>query len=136
MKKPSTVRVVCGVLVENGSILITQRPEHVPLALFWEFPGGKVDGEESLEEGMVRELREELGIEVAVLRLLETTHHHVDRQSLSLFFFHCQRLSGELTRCGVKDFRWVKPAELQHYKFPDADETFIRNLPQLLANYF
>ena|SRR5688572_2761712 len=98
------------------------------LANLWEFPGGKVEHGESLVEALQREMREELGIDVEVRDEYYTTIHHYPTKSVELHFFNCVIVEGEPRAIEVAEFRWVKPADLHSFEFPEADFELIERL--------
>jgi 8-oxo-dGTP diphosphatase len=109
-------------------MLITRRPAGVHLAGLWEFPGGKVEPEESLEEALVREIREELGIGIAVLAERFAVRHEYPSKSVQLHFFECAIAEGEPQSLGVDAWLWVAPSSLGSYAFPEADRDLIAAL--------
>jgi mutator protein MutT len=123
-----TVEVVAAVIRNHGKILITQRLDDVHLARLWEFPGGKVEAGESLETALQREIREELGIAVAVGEEFFTIEHDYPEKSVRLHFFNCSIEEGVAEALGVADLRWVLPEELSGFEFPPADTELIEKL--------
>lgn len=118
---PSITDVAAAVIRREGRILICQRPANKGNPLLWEFPGGKREPGESLESCLARECREELGVEIAVGRLLaETTHAYPDI-TVHLSFFEAQLVSGDVTRREHAALRWVTPQEMGDYPFCPAD---------------
>src|SRR5712691_6997675 len=101
----------------DGKILITQRLDDVHLAGLWEFPGGKVEGGESLEAALEREIREELGVGIVIGDEFYTVEHSYPGRSVRLHFFNCEIRAGQLTAVGVADMRWVVPGELVNFEF-------------------
>jgi mutator protein MutT len=122
------VDVVAAVIRRKGQILITQRLDHVHLARLWEFPGGKVEGAESFEVALMREIREELGIKIRVNEEFFTVEHHYPGKSVRLHFFNCMIIDGEPAPLGVADLRWVRPPDLAQFEFPPADADLIAKL--------
>lgn len=120
--------VVTAAVIERGhEILVTRRPQGVHLAGHWEFPGGKCDPGESLHACMIRELREELGVEAIVGdEMLVTTHDYADRD-VELHFLRCT-VSGTPSPQLGQDMRWVRREELATLQFPPADDELIRLL--------
>ena len=108
-----------------GELLIAQRPLDGLLGGLWEFPGGKVEPGETYEACLARELREELGIEVAVGELFCVVRHAFTHFRITLHTFHCQYVSGEPQTLGVHAFAWVTPDALDHYAFGKADRQVI-----------
>ena len=125
------VEVVAALIRRHGKILISQRPDDVHLARLWEFPGGKVEAGESLETALRREIREELGIDVAVGEEYFTVEHDYPGKSVRLHFFNCSIECGEPQALGVADLRWVSPEELSRFEFPPADAELIERLRKL-----
>ena len=120
--------VAAAIIRQDQDILLTKRPANVHLANLWEFPGGKVEANESLEAALRRELREELGIEANVLDEFYSTTHHYPHKSVELHFFNCAIASGELRAIEVAEFRWVKARDLHAYEFPEADRELVDRL--------
>jgi A/G-specific adenine glycosylase len=130
-------RVAAGMVFRNAHILITQRLPRSFMGGLWEFPGGKQEAEETLEQCLIREVREELDIQISVGALLDMAEHSYTQFRITLYLFHCQFLSGEPKRRGVADFRWILPADLPDYSFPPADVkilTALRKSPHLLSD--
>jgi mutator protein MutT len=115
------VRVAAGIIFHKGRILIGKRFPHSFMGGLWEFPGGKQEAGETLEECLKREIREELDIEVAVGPLLAVAEHTYPHFRITLYAFLCHFLEGEPKPRGVADFRWVAIPDLFSYTFPPAD---------------
>jgi 8-oxo-dGTP diphosphatase len=120
--RPSLV-VAAGVLMEADKVLISQRKANDSLANAWEFPGGKVEPGEDPRAAVVRELREEVGLDVIAGEILDVTFHNYGETSVLLLFF-------EVARCDraqapqpldVADLRWASAADLIPNQFPPAD---------------
>lgn len=120
--------VTAGLLWQGRRLLITKRPEGSHLAGFWEFPGGKKEDGESLEECLEREIREELNIVVRAEKLLFKVDHEYETRSVSLHFFRCTLLSGRPEPVGCDEIRWVHPENLSDYHFPPPDLAIIQSL--------
>src|SRR5580704_18350403 len=116
-----SIRVVAAIIRRDGRLLITRRPDDVHLAGLWEFPGGKVEPDESQKAALVREIDEEIGVQIEVLDEFFQVEHHYPTRSVQLHFFDCRILSGEPRPLQVADLRWVVPAELDQFHFPEAD---------------
>ncbi|MBZ0286544.1 MAG: 8-oxo-dGTP diphosphatase MutT, partial [Anaerolineae bacterium] len=110
----------------NGQLLIAQRPLDGLLGGLWEFPGGKLEADETLPECLKRELREELAIEVEVGDLFTVVQHGFTHFKITLHAFTCQYVSGEPQAIGVRDWAWVTPDQLDRYSFGKADREVIR----------
>lgn len=132
---PSILLVVACALVDaDGRVLIAQRPEGKQLAGLWEFPGGKVEPGETPEQTLVRELREELGIETqtACLAPLTFASHSYDGFHLLMPLYVCRKFSGIPQPLDAQALKWVKPAKLREYPMPPADAPLIPFLIDLL----
>jgi mutator protein MutT len=129
--KPETrnqIEVSAGLIFRSGKLLITQRHQNAHLGGLWEFPGGKREPNETFEECLVRELREEIGIEVEVGELLESITHTYPEKTVSLKFFRCRWKQNEPKPIDCLDLKWVTAVELQNYEFPAADAKLLEML--------
>jgi A/G-specific adenine glycosylase len=120
--------VTAAVIRKNKKILITQRPENGLLGGLWEFPGGKKEPGESLEQCLEREIQEELSIKIKVGECFIQIRHAYSHFRITLHCFFCQKLKGRITPIGVKDFRWIYHEELDRFPFPRADQKVIEYL--------
>jgi len=127
------VEVAAGIIRQDGCYLIAKRKCDVMFAGLWEFPGGKRNPGESLENCLRRELKEELGVTVAVHDLVHEILSPYTHGSLILYFYNCSILEGELKPLGCQEFRWVLPEELPKYSFPPANTPLIHELIHLPA---
>ena len=119
--------VTAAVIRDGGSYFVTRRHQGVHLEGYWEFPGGKCDPGEPLDQCLIREIREELGAGVIVgPELLSCTHEYPERV-VELHFFEC-RLEGEPRPMLGQEMRWVPQAELRSLQFPPADDELIELL--------
>jgi len=123
----TTVVVTAAVIERDGRLLVTRRQAGVHLEGFWEFPGGKCDGAETLEACLARELREELGVDARIGEEIFTTTHAYPERAVELHFFRCE-LTGQPRPVLGQEMRWVRREELQALAFPPADEELIRVL--------
>ncbi len=133
--KPVPFQVIGVGVVLNGAgqVLIDQRLEEGLLGGLWEFPGGKQEPGETIEATVVRELREELAIEVAVGEELISLEHAYSHKKLRFVVHLCQWCSGEPQPLASQQVRWVDPAELGRYPFPAANARIIAALQQHLG---
>jgi mutator protein MutT len=122
------IDVAAALVFRAGKLLITQRFANAHLGGLWEFPGGKRQAPESFEECLMRELREELGIEVAVEDLLETITHSYPEKTVHLQFYRCRLLHNEPRPLGCPAFVWISAQDLQNYEFPAADARLVERL--------
>jgi mutator protein MutT len=124
------IDVAAALVFREGKLLITQRHAKAHLGGLWEFPGGKREPEESYEACLARELREELGIEVAVDELVESLTHQYSEKTVHLKFYRCRWKEHEPQALGCSAFKWVTAAELKDYEFPAADARLLEKLQQ------
>jgi 8-oxo-dGTP diphosphatase len=126
------ILVVAAALYDaEGRVLIAQRPAGKHLAGHWEFPGGKVSPGESEGAALVRELREELGIEVRASRpFMRLTHAYPDR-SVELSMWIVERFAGIPRGLDGQELRWVVPADLGREELLEADRPFVEALRDL-----
>jgi 8-oxo-dGTP diphosphatase len=126
---PALRFVAAALIVRGGEILICQRRPDQPMALQWEFPGGKIEHGESPEQALVRELNEELGIHARVGgRVTHIRHNYRHGGAVDLQFFAVHEFSGELDNRIFHQFKWVKLEELPGYDFLAADRDLIKDL--------
>jgi mutator protein MutT len=122
------IEVAAGLVFRDGKLLISQRKENTHLAGLWEFPGGKRELNETFEQCLIRELREELGIEVTVGELIESLTHSYSEKTVHLKFFRCDWARCEPQALNCSAFRWVSRSELPTYSFPAADSRLLAKL--------
>lgn len=122
------IEVSAGLVFRDGQLLITQRPEGTHLAGCWEFPGGKRESGESWEDCLVRELREELGVDVEVGALFQEIRHEYPAKRVHLRFFACRLKTGEPQPVGCAAVAWVTREGLGGRAFPEADAALLENL--------
>jgi mutator protein MutT len=124
------ITVVAAVIERDERFLVTRRPTGVHLAGLWEFPGGKIDPDESHHAALKRELREELDADIEVGELtFATTHPYPDR-NVALYFYRCT-LRGSARPLLGQEMRWVARPELPLLDFPPADAQLIERLAKL-----
>ncbi len=122
------IKVAVAIVEHQGKILISQRTEDQTLSGHWEFPGGKIDLGETVEACVVRELKEELDIEVKPKKKVwDVTYDYPDR-TIELSFFICDWVGGEPKSMENQTFKWVAQDELTQYTFPPANKELIEKL--------
>ncbi len=132
---PPLVLVAAVVLVDaDGRVLLAQRPAGKAMAGLWEFPGGKVDPGETPEAALIRELAEELGIDVAASCLAPFTFasHAYPDFHLLMPLYVCRKWTGIPTPREGQHLSWVRPARLADYPMPPADKPLLAMLRDLL----
>ena len=113
---------------EKGRYLITQRRKGSHLAGLWEFPGGKREADESLEEALRRELAEELSARFAVGQRVETVRWEYPERTIVIHFYRCRLESGTIEPREDQAMAWVAPDRLSAFDFPPADRDLIARL--------
>ena len=126
------LRVVAGVVVRDGQVLVARRGPGMSSAGHWECPGGKVEAGESDAEALNRELQEELCIDVAVHQHLLDVVEPLGDRDLRVVFYRCSLSSGEPTLTEHDALRWVGPAELDTLNWQTADEPAVGLIRRLL----
>lgn len=120
---------VAAVLIErNGKLLICQREEGGNCSLLWEFPGGKQELGETMEQCLVRECREELGVEIEVLGLYEETSYRYGDKEFFFAFYRARIVSGEVEKRVHHSICWEDFDQLNRYDFCPADQDLIAKL--------
>ena len=131
---PLILVAACALVDADGRVLISRRPEGKALAGLWEFPGGKIEFDERPELALIRELKEELGIDVteACLAPLTFASHSYESFHLLMPLYVCRRWNGAVTALEGQELKWVKPNRLRDYPMPPADLPLIPHLIDLL----
>jgi 8-oxo-dGTP diphosphatase len=125
----SVRHVVAALIVREGKILICQRTKSQPMALKWEFPGGKIEPGEEAVQALKRELMEELGIQAEIGPEVAKVHHVYRRgNSVSLQFFLVERFQNEIENKIFNQLKWADPQDLPHYDFLDADKGLVEDI--------
>jgi 8-oxo-dGTP diphosphatase len=131
----SQVHVAVGVILDGDhNILITRRAPDAHQGNLWEFPGGKVEGRESLSGALARELREELGIEIGRTSALLQVHHDYGDKVVLLDVQVVWEFKGEARPLEGQPMVWVSPRELIDYAFPEANLPIVRAIEELLGS--
>ena len=130
MTLPTLLVVACALVDVDGRVLIAQRPEGKQLPGLWEFPGGKVEAGERPEEALIRELDEELGVQVSesCLAPFVFASHAYDSFHLLMPLWLCRRWSGVVVNRHHAALAWVRPNKLAEYPMPPADAPLVAHL--------
>ena len=132
------LEIALGVLLDRVDgqtrLLIARRPDDAVLGGLWELPGGKVEQGETPQQALVRELREELGLEVTVGEALGAVEHDYAHARVRLQAFLCTRLAGGPRDLEVAEHRWVGIDEISDYDFPPANRKLFDELLEKLTN--
>ena len=132
--KPLLLVVACALVDADGRVLIARRPAGKPMAGLWEFPGGKVLDGETPEAAIVREMAEELGVNIteSCLAPLTFTTHDYSNFHLLMPLYVCRRWEGVPASREDQALKWVRPKRLRDYPMPPADEPLISHLADLI----
>jgi 8-oxo-dGTP diphosphatase len=122
-------RVVAGLIVKDGKLLVCQRTRHQTMPLKWEFPGGKIEEGEQPRDALRRELEEELGI-VATIgnEVARIQHEYPNGGMVELRFYDVRQYAGEIENRIFRDIQWSEPKALPSYDFLEADLTLVQDL--------
>jgi 8-oxo-dGTP diphosphatase len=122
-------RVVAGLIIKDGKLLVCQRTRHQTMPLKWEFPGGKIEEGEQPRDALRRELEEELGILAKVGdEVKRIQHEYPNGGMVELRFFVVRAYEREIENRIFRDMQWAEPKELPKYDFLEADLTLVREL--------
>lgn len=123
------VNVVAGVIKnEEGKILITQRNLKKAQGGLWEFPGGKIEPNETKENAIVREIKEELDIDIQVENYLSEKVFNYPEKDINLIALECKKVSGDIKLLEHEDYRWIDNSELGNFEFAPADLFIVEKL--------
>lgn len=125
------ISVVCAVIEHEGKILATQRSFTMSQPWLWEFPGGKIEKDETAEQALIREIREELNIEIQLDQPLTPVEHTYESFSIRLIPFTCKFVSGQLQLREHMAYQWLKPYELHQLRWAPADLPIVDEVGRL-----
>ena len=126
MTNQPLIKVAAGLILREGRLLITKRKAEAHYGGYWEFPGGKCEAQETLEDCLKRELLEELGMEISKPCFYHQVQHDYPDVTVALSFFTCEIQRGEPRPLGCQELKWVRADELSNYDFPPADAGLIK----------
>jgi len=129
--KKNKIGVVCAIIEIENKILVVQRSESMKLPLKWEFPGGKIEPNESEEEAIKREIREELNIDIIILKRLTPTYYKYPNIAIELIPFLVKYLGGDLELKEHNQHKLLKKEELSSLDWADADLPIIEELQRI-----
>ncbi len=133
MKKPK-FKVVAGFIEKNNKFLLVQRPFNKKNGGLWEFPGGKVEKDETLENAIKRELKEELGINVLSIESIEKIEYDYGDFFIELYLFKIKNFSGKIDLKEAVNMAWVDFDSAENLKLCPADENLLKKLKEKI-NY-
>jgi mutator protein MutT len=133
VKKRSVIPCGVAIIRRGREFLISQRRDDDTFGSFWEFPGGKRDPGETFEQCVVRETREELGVEVRVLEKFDEIRKKYHDREIWLNFYLCSYISGEPQTLECQKVQWTDVDTLKDFKFPPANDVIIEKLRKRFA---
>lgn len=123
------INVVAAVIKdENGKILIAQRNLKKSQGGLWEFPGGKIEPNETRENAIIREIKEELDIDIKVEKYLAEKVFNYPDKDINLIALECKKINGEIKLLEHEDYKWVSKLELNSFQFAPADMFIVEGL--------
>ena len=115
------IRVTCAIIIEEGKIFIAQNGNDSDHPFKWEFPGGKIAHGEDAEQCIIREIKEELGIDIKCRAKLKSVTHHYGFREIELIPFICEQLNGQINLHEHNDYRWVEFEQFSNIDLLEAD---------------
>lgn len=122
------IQVVAALIWQNGKFLICQRAETKTRGLQWEFVGGKVECGETLQQALIRECEEELGVEVRAGDIFAETDYAYDDMVIHLTLFNAEIVNGVPQMKEHANIKWILPEDIPQYRFSDADSMFLNKI--------
>jgi len=124
-KKVPTFHIAVGIVRKKGRLLITRRKLDGLLGGLWEFPGGKINKDETASAACIREIKEETGIIVAIESHLTSIRHAYTHFKIKMDVFYCRHISGDVRLKGPMDYKWIGLSDIEKFAFPKANRKFI-----------
>jgi 8-oxo-dGTP diphosphatase len=122
------IQVTCALIEHKNQVLCAQRSENMSLPLKWEFPGGKLEPGETLEDCLKREIKEELGLTVKILeRLPSNTHKYSDNKIIELIPFRCSLQTSEIDLKEHSKIEWATVSQLNYFDWAEADIPIVQH---------
>lgn len=126
------INVVAAIIKnENGKILITQRNLKKSQGGLWEFPGGKIEPNETREQAIIRKIKEELTIDIKVDRYLDEKKFNYPEKCINLIAIECKIVNGNIKLLEHEDYKWVDSSELENFEFAPADMFIVEKLKEI-----
>ena len=122
------IDVVAAVIKKNNKYLITQRNRDKHFAFHWEFPGGKVDKDETFENALKREILEELSIDIKIKNKIASEKHRDEKINVEVHYFLCKKLDQEIILSEHEDMKWVLKKDLLNFTLAPGDSKIVKYL--------
>ena len=126
--------VTAAIIEHDGKILLARRREDAPYPLMWEFPGGKLEPFEDPRDCVVREIREELAIEISADTVYDVVYYRYPERTVLVMAYLCRWLSGEIRNLEVAEHSWVLPGEIPAFQLLPADVPLAARISKEFAN--
>ena len=120
--------VTCAIILFDNKVLVAQRSEIMKLPLKWEFPGGKLEKDESEEDCIIREIKEELQVEISIIKKLKSITHSYSDVEIELIPFVCSLIEGDINLTEHIEYRWLNKEALSTIDLCEADSKIISEL--------
>ena len=122
--------MVAGIAFKDGKVLVGKRPEHLSLGGYWIFPGGKVKQGETREAALVREYKEEIGLDIVVGSPVGEGRHQDRHRRIHVTFYLCTLNGGQpvLEESEISEVRWLGPEDVLKYRFAPADKEILERI--------
>lgn len=130
MAEKKITEVVAALIWDGNTFMICQRPAHKARGLLWEFVGGKVEPNETREQALIRECREELAVELSVGDVFMEVIHAYPDITVQLILYHASIASGVPQKLEHVDIQWITPAQIPGYDFCPADTEILERIQQ------
>ena len=122
------IDVVAAVINKNNLYFIAQRNRNKHFAYYWEFPGGKIDNQETFENALKREIKEELSINISVLKHIASEKHKDEKIDVNVHYFLCELLNENIILSEHEDMKWLRKNDLKQFKMAPGDSKIIKYL--------
>ncbi len=125
LRKNQMINVAAGIILKDDKVLIAKRPDDKHMGGLWEFPGGKIESNETPLEGLIRELKEEINIDVKQAVLRQKIIHNYPTKSVCLFFYIVSSYTGLAKGLEGQLVQWVSHSRIGQFNFPEANQTIV-----------
>lgn len=132
--KKKLIKVTGAAILEANHVFAVQRSEDMTLTNYWEFPGGKIEANESKEDAIIREIKEELEVDIQIIDYIDTAEYDYDFGTVRLHLFTAEIVNGDLTLNEHKDFQWIPFGKLTEIDWAPVDVPLAKTLQEKLFN--